>query len=105
MNLAQWTQQTYDALRARHPGSRHTYTKEEIHEVVRMAIDILVDELEQGGDLALADVGQLWVETRQPRTVLSHLGGQPASYQVVARRRALFKMSKRLKQVLNEDQG
>lgn len=105
MNLAEWTQQTYDALRARRPGSiRRSYTKEEVQEVLRMAIDVLVAELEEGGDLALADLGRLWVETRRPRTVRSYLGGQPASYEIKARRQILFRMSERLKRLLNEDQ-
>ncbi|MBN1311670.1 MAG: HU family DNA-binding protein [Anaerolineae bacterium] len=102
MNLAQWTQQTYDTLRARR-YARRTYTKDEVQEILRTAVDILVDELAEEGDLALADLGRLWVETRKPRTIHSSLEGQPTTYEIGARKRVVFRMSERLKKTLNRD--
>lgn len=105
MNLADWAQQIYDTLRTRRPGyARRSYTKEEVQEILRTAIDVLVAELEDEGDLALADLGRLWVETRRPRTIHSSLRGQPATYQIGARKRVLFRMSDRLKRLLNEEE-
>ena len=104
MNLTEWTQQIYDTLRASQPGhAGGSYTREQIQKVLRTAIGILVDELQEGGDLTLADVGRLWVKTSPPRTVQSNLSEQSPAYQIGTRKRAVFRMSERLKRILNED--
>lgn len=94
MNLRGWARRTHAALNSRSPVDRdRRYTQAEVEEVLRMAFDELRDALEEGDDLSIRKLGRLWMDTRPPRRVVSHLNGEVREYQVGERRRIRFQQS------------
>jgi nucleoid DNA-binding protein len=97
MNFSDWTratQQAIDDLPASQQIRDTHFSQAEIDHVLRLAISVLADELQQGGEVAINALGRFSVVERPPRMVVSNLPGQEKKkQQVPARRDVRFKPS------------
>jgi nucleoid DNA-binding protein len=98
MDFQAWVRKTARTMNAEQQG---TYmTQAEVDLVMRYALEVLKTELADGGELSLVDIGRLYTEWREGRTVKSHLPGQEGEYHVPARRVVRFRVAKELRELV-----
>ena len=108
MNFSDWTRKTQKAIDEL-PASQQIrdthFSQAEIDHVLRLAISVLADELQQGGEVAINALGRFSVVERPPRMVVSNLPGQEKKkQQVPARQDVRFKPSPSLLAHINNTQ-
>ena len=99
MNFRQWTHRAWQRVNAR-PHPDRAYTQADVDLVLRAAVEALIDELVDGDELYISDLGRLSTQKRPARTVASHVG-EGGRYHIPARRAAVFSPSKALTRRLN----
>lgn len=99
MNFQQWTRSTQRKLTEQ--GGGKYFTQKDVDRVMRGALEVLKEELRDGGELSLVDIGRLYTEQREAYTVRSNLPYQTCQYFVPSRIVAVFKASEALKKSLN----
>lgn len=108
MNFSNWTratQQAIDDLPASQQIRDTHFSQAEIDHILRLAISVLADELQQGGEVASNALGRFSLVERPPRIVVSNLPGQEKKkQQIPARRDVRFKPSPSLLAHVNNTQ-
>jgi nucleoid DNA-binding protein len=102
MNLRQWARRTRSALNDRPAAERpYAYSAAQVEDVLRMAVDVLIDLLAEGEELRIDALGRLWVEAKTARRLVSNLGSASLEYTLSDRRVVRFRPSSRLRAWLN----
>jgi nucleoid DNA-binding protein len=103
MDFEGWEKATWRLLEDRSPAEAdRDYTHAEVRTVMEAAMQALVQELVGGGgQLTLSDFGRIHVSVKNPRQMVSNLGGESRVYQIPARRGICFRPSQALVDLLN----
>lgn len=101
MNLREWARATHRALSEQREEGATALSGDVVEQVMRAAINTLVDALVDGGELRIDALGRLWVEKKVARRVVSNLAGKRRVYSVGDRRAVRFRASTRLVVTLN----
>lgn len=104
MDWRQWVTRTYARLRE-DAWVVDRYRVGVVGEVLQAALEVVADELAQGGELGLADLGHLSVKVSKARMVKSVFRGEPELFQVPARKRVVFRASSELKRRIGACDG
>lgn len=103
MNFEGWEKATWRLLENRSPEvADRDYTHAEVRTVMEAALQTLIAELLEGGDLTVSNLGRLYVKEKSARQMVSNLGDEPCIYDLAARRGVSFRPSKALVDLLNE---
>lgn len=77
MTFRHWSRVTHSLLQNRPVvDQHHTYSTEQVEEVLRCAVDAIIETLASGGEFYVQEIGGLVVENRRQRQVASGLTGQ-----------------------------
>jgi nucleoid DNA-binding protein len=102
MNLREWARATHRAYINQPAEMRpKDFSMAQVEMILRQSIDVLVDRLASGESLRTDSLGQLSVEDKPSRQVISHLAGQSRKYRVRRRRVLRLRPSAKLTARLN----
>lgn len=101
MNLREWARATHRALAEQRDEGGAALSSDVVEQVLRVAINTLIDALVDGGELRIDALGRLWVEGKAARRVVSNLARKRRVYAVGHRKVVRFRASKGLVARLN----
>jgi nucleoid DNA-binding protein len=98
MDFQEWVRKTARTMNDNH-ALMHM-SQREVDTVMRYALEVLKEELAEGGELSLVDIGRLYTKWQGPRTIRSNLPGQEGDYEVPGHRVVRFRAAKELRDLV-----
>jgi nucleoid DNA-binding protein len=95
MKLREWARATQKHMMNETPAAERSkyLSQADVEEVLRVAIDTMIEALANGDELHVRSLGRFWVEELPPRRVVSNLPDTAPEYHVKPRLKVRFRSS------------